>query len=107
MGVATFTQRNEFPIGNSGRLVTGTLTMSNSYATGGDTLDLQGDVGAAEGSLIIGSVAGGRALEWDGTNQKVLAYQDNAAAAAAALGQVANATNLSTVAAECWAILPT
>jgi hypothetical protein len=104
MGVATFTKRNEYPLGNSARLAVGTVAMSSSYATGGDTLDFEGDRVTGDSEVIVGS-AGGRLLEWDGTNGKIIARQDNAAAAAAALGEVAAATNLSTTVAECWVIL--
>jgi hypothetical protein len=93
MGVATFTKRNEYPLGNSARLAVGTVAMSSSYATGGDTLDFEGDRVTGDSEVIVG------------TNGKIIARQDNAAAAAAALGEVAAATNLSTTVAECWVIL--
>jgi len=111
MGVATFTQRAEFPIGNSARLCVGTLAMSASYATNGDTVDFQGDLAVPEGGVQLGGVPAGIALEWDGTNQKVKAYRNknpaDAGGADIAFPEVANAVNLSTSVCECWVILST
>jgi hypothetical protein len=67
---------------------------------------VEGDSVAADAQVLIAN-AGGRLLEWDGSAQKVTARQDNAAAAAAALGEVAAATNLSTTVADCWMVLST
>lgn len=44
MGAATFTETGQEVIGNR-RVVKGTITMSSSYATGGDSLDLATEVG--------------------------------------------------------------
>jgi hypothetical protein len=110
MGVATFTQvLDTIPLGGSNKLYVGTLTMSSSYATNGDTIDWPGDWAATGGvtdARVQLSDTGGRVLEYDGTNGKVKAYQDNGTATAAALPEVANATNLSAIVAECWIILP-
>lgn len=108
MGVATFTQSGDpLQLGGSLRLYTGSITLSASYATGGDTVDFPGDVSLADGRVMLGGVGTGRVVEWDGANQKVKAYQDNATATAAALPEVANATNLSTIVVECWALIST
>lgn len=107
MGAAAFTQKGDaITLGGTNRLLFGTVAMSSSYATGGDTLDMPGDISLGEGSVLIGQ-AGGYVLEYDGTNAKVKAYRDNGTATAAALPEVAAAVNLSAVSAECWAIVTT
>ena len=107
MGVATFTAAGDpVPLGGSNVLYPGTITMSSSYATGGDTLDMTGDLNPRDGRLLIGG-GPGYVLEWDGANAKVKAYRDNGTATAAALPEVAAAVNLSTVSVEAWALLVT
>lgn len=107
MGAVTVTKAGDaIPLGGTARLQPLVLTMSASYATNGDTVDLEGDVGSAEGRLIVGCAAG-YVLEWDGSNQKIKAFRDNGTATAAALPEVAAAVNLSAVSTEAWALLPT
>jgi hypothetical protein len=107
MGVATFTQDlDPQPLGGSNRLYVGRLTLSSSYATGGDTIDWPGDWTAVTDARVMLAGQGGYVLEYDGANTKVKAYRDNGTATAAPLPEVANATNLSAVSAECWVILP-
>jgi hypothetical protein len=105
MGAAAFTQYGDpIPLEGSSRLLRGSIALSASYATGGDTIDWPGDLNVPDGGVMLGGVGGGRVLEYDGANQKVKAYQDNGTATAAALPEVANATNLSTVSVECWVL---
>lgn len=87
----------------TGILPTGTariadITMSSSYATGGDTFTAsQFELRSIDAILIVG--AGGRLLEPDIANSKILAYEDGATVSGA-LDQVPAATNLSTVVAR-------
>tara|TARA_R100001509_G_scaffold128481_1_gene81886 strand:- start:3773 stop:4084 length:312 start_codon:yes stop_codon:yes gene_type:complete len=69
------------------------ITFDDSYPTGGEALDLTAYVENIETVGI--EVSGGYVFQYDRTNKKVLAYE--AGADGAALDQVANATNLSTV----------
>ena len=69
------------------------ITFDSSYPTGGEPLDLTTYVENIETVGI--EVSGGYVFQYDRTNKKVLAYE--AGADGAALDQVANATNLSTV----------
>ena len=69
------------------------ITFDDSYPTGGEPLDLTTYVENIETVSI--EVSGGYVFQYDRTNKKVLAYE--AGADGAALDQVANATNLSTV----------
>ena len=69
------------------------ITFDDSYPTGGEPLDLTTYVENIETVGI--EVSGGYVFQYDRTNKKVLAYE--AGADGAALDQVANATNLSTV----------
>jgi len=87
------------------QIVFGTITMSNSYATGGDTLST-GDFGLTElNHLFLSTRTGGYVLAWDKANGKVLAYYgDYDAAADGALVQVAATTDLSSVVADFVAV---
>jgi len=69
------------------------ITFDDSYPTGGEALDLTAYVENIETVGI--EVSGGYVFQYDRTNKKVLAYE--AGADGAALDEVANATNLSTV----------
>ena len=69
------------------------ITFDDSYPTGGEPLDLTTYVENIETVGI--EVSGGYVFQYDRTNKKVLAYE--AGADGAALDEVANATNLSTV----------
>lgn len=67
------------------------ITFDSSYPTGGEALDLTTYVSNIETVGI--EVSGGYVFQYDRSNKKVLAYE--AGADAAALDEVANATNLS------------
>ena len=69
------------------------ITFDSSYPTGGEPLDLTTYVENIETVGI--EVSGGYVFQYDRTNKKVLAYE--AGADSAALDEVTNATNLSTV----------
>ena len=69
------------------------ITFDSSYPTGGEPLDLTTYVENIETVGI--EVSGGYVFQYDRTNKKVLAYE--AGADGAALDEVTNATNLSTV----------
>lgn len=88
------------------RRVYGTLAMDNSYPTGGLAFPMS-TIGAKSISEIDISSSGGRMFSWDGsrTAPKILAHQDAAVAAAAALPQVANATDLSAHTAVPFSVL--
>lgn len=74
----------------------GTLAMDNSYPTGGLAFPLT-TLGVKSVIEIDISSSAGRMFSWDGSKvtPKILAHQDATPAAAAALPQVANATDLS------------
>jgi hypothetical protein len=79
-------------------LVLYTTTMSASYATGGDTLSLPGEITGMDVKAVvvcnpIPVVAGDRIYTWDG-NKTTPKIQANVISTAA---QVANATDLSAV----------
>jgi hypothetical protein len=74
------------------RLVTGTISMSNSYTTGGEAINLP--LTEVKGMVIENK--GGYMFEYDRANKKVKAYQfDYAAASAGPAVEVPAATNLS------------
>lgn len=81
----------------------GTVTMSSSYATNGDTGDW-GTIGVignrddttGKAPTFVGLFpSAGYIPVWDATNKKVIVYQQSAATGA--LTQVANTTDLHTV----------
>ena len=94
MGNAIFTPDDTVPtVFGSKRVRTGRITLSNSYATGGDTLQWKNVSGLVYIDSIIINPSKGYALEPDIANNKVKAYS-------AANTEVTNATDLSTVVAE-------
>lgn len=102
MGTATFTGNATNPTNVNGnlRVKQGTVTMSSSYATGGDALT----PGAIGLERIINwdiNTDDGYILKYDKANNKVLAYYaDYDAGADGALIQVANAVDLSAVVSD-------
>jgi len=83
-------------------IIFGKLTMSSSYATGGDTLNPR-DLGLENIThLFISQRPAGYDLKWDKTNNKILAYQYPDLAGPAT--EVGTATNLSGVEADFIAI---
>lgn len=83
-------------------LVVFTTKMSSSYATGGDTIALPGDIkSTAVQWLDVGNWADGtRFYQWDGstTTPKIKAYT-------AAGTEVSSTTNLSAVTLTCLAVV--
>jgi SLT domain-containing protein len=75
------------------------ITMSSSYATGGDTFDFStiGAVGRQPTAVICGGSAGYTA-EYDLTNKKMKAYRQSAATSALT---EPNGVNLSSVVFRC------
>lgn len=73
-----------------------TLTMSNSYTTGGEAI-AEADFEFASGGFVFvtfgGASTGGYVPAWDKTNKKVMVFRQSAATGA--LTEVPNATNLS------------
>lgn len=98
---ATLTETYRIPIGQSAALCFGTVTMDNSYASGGEAIDATGDLGydtmVFESSTVV--------LQWDKANQKVVAYWGNAGTASV-LPEVTATTDLSTVVAQYIALAP-
>jgi hypothetical protein len=93
MGAVTFTKISKTIFGNK-NITIGLLTMSNSYAAGGDTFDIKGLAGInnPEAVFINGSV-GGYMLTPNAALTKILAYE--AGADAGPLDEVTAATDLS------------
>lgn len=66
------------------------ITMSSSYATGGDTLNLATALGLNRITQVVFEGDGGYTLVYDAANGKILAYNGTT--------QIANTTDLSSVA---------
>jgi hypothetical protein len=69
---AQFTEASELPAVSRGgkrrRIFVGTISMSSSYATGGDTVaGLPTDAGTLKGLFLSPTIAGGWHLTWDGS----------------------------------------
>ena len=95
MGTASLSLTQNVPIslGNK-KLQFGTVTLSNSYATNGDTLVFTTASGFTQvDQVIAGCTAGGYVVYADLSNNKVKVFE--AGADGGALDEVANATNLS------------
>ena len=90
MGNATTSNVIKTIAGNR-RLVTGKINMSSSYATGGDSLNLENALGLNTLESVVISPAGGYTLEADLANNKIKAYAGST--------EVTAATDLSTVSA--------
>ena len=74
MGAVTVAITNQFPAGGPLRLITGTLTMSNSYAAGGDTCPASAFGCSSMSLVLLEAVKAGVAFTYDHTNSKVIAY---------------------------------
>jgi hypothetical protein len=70
------------------------VTMSNSYTTGGETVT-PNSCRLGKIAAVLPAAAAGYVPVWDQANSKLLAYR--VGAENAALAQVSNATNLSSV----------
>lgn len=105
MGACTFTASPDAyspSDSNLGWTVNGSITLSNSYATGGDTLTAaQLGLGTIKGIQI--SPASGYVFAYNSGTGKVQAYETGAALSGV-LAEAANGTNLSAISAgvEAW-----
>jgi hypothetical protein len=100
--MATLTETDAIPIGQSRALCFGTFAFDSSYPTGGEAFDAAGDIGYTR--LWITSATTGYAATLDRANQKIMMWQQSAATSA--LTQVPNTTDLSAVTVEYAAIRP-
>lgn len=92
--------------GKSRRTVIADVSLSNSYATGGETVSLPAGLGTLKALFIAPTIKGGYHLTWDGgtTTAKIIAY-DLAASAAEDIGaQPSATTDLSTVSVTVMAV---
>jgi hypothetical protein len=92
--------------GKNRRTVTADISLSDSYATGGDTISLPAGFGTLKALFVAPSIKGGYHLTWDGgtTTAKIIAY-DLADSTAANIGaQPAATTDLSTVSVTVMAV---
>lgn len=92
--------------GKSRRVVTADITLSASYATGGDTITLPDGFGTLRALFISPTIKGGYHLTWDGgtTTAKIIAY-DLADSTAANIGaQPSATTDLSTISVDVMAV---
>jgi hypothetical protein len=100
MGVCTFVPSKVYIIGDRKEVI-GVLTMSSSYATGGDTalpalfgLDLELNIVELPNDVTNGTLSF-RAV-WDNVNNKIKLFGNNATpGAAVADPEVTNATNVA------------
>lgn len=81
-----------------------TVTFDASYPTNGESL-APADLGFSDIYTVLPSprpVAGtGYVVQWDGVNNKLLAFVEEAVAAGGPLLEVANTTDLSALVVEC------
>ncbi len=96
MGTASTSNVVKTVAGNK-RLISGKITMSNSYATGGDTLNLEAALGLNSIDTVVISPYNGYGLQADLTNNKIKAY-------ASAGTEVTATTDLSGISANFVAI---
>jgi len=105
MGATTFTASADCysPIdSNAGWMVRGTITMSSSYATGGDTLTAaQMGLGTIKnvivnGGVVLATPTGEYTLRYNQANGTIQAF-GGAASSGAIDAEVTNATNLATI----------
>lgn len=104
MGATTFTPDADAfspKDSNEGWSVRGTITMSNSYATGGDSITAA-QMGLGTIKKILIASAGGYVLRYNSANGTIQAY-DTGAASGDALAEAVSTTNLSAVVADCIA----
>lgn len=111
MGTATVAIRKRTGLSPTGTTVIADITLSASYATGGDTVTPASLGLVAIDAIILSGNSPTSGLVFGvshGTPTRIKAYQDNATAAAAPLGEVAAATNLTshTVRAIVYGDLP-
>lgn len=89
MGNATVSNVVKTVAGNK-RIVVGKINMSNSYATGGDSLNLESALGLNVIDEVVINPFNGYTLQADLANSKIKAYSSGGT-------EVVNATDLSSV----------
>jgi hypothetical protein len=102
MGATTFTPSADAfspKDSNEGWSVRGTITMSSSYATGGDSITAaELGLGTIKFIEIAAATGAGYVLSYNPTNGTIQAFETGAALSGP-LAEVASATNLSAVSA--------
>ena len=74
----------------------GTITVgSDTYATGGFALSFSGGGASIQNARKVHAYGGGRLLEWDNANQKLLVKAWATAGATVAASEITNGTSLS------------
>ena len=99
MGTCTVSIKKRTGLAPTGKCVIADITLSSSYATGGDTIDPKTlELTSIDAVILSGaSPTSGVVLAFaPGATNKLKAYQDVTPAATAPLPEVAAATNLST-----------
>src|SRR3990172_4669530 len=86
----------------SGKVIVADITMSTSYATGGDTVPLASLELSSIDVLMLSGNSGGYTMEVvhgaaPTTAPKIKLYEDKVTAASPPLSEEANATNVSTI----------
>lgn len=93
----------KFALGNTGTLHIVTLTVTGTYTTGGESVDVA-DNERIYGMFPLGGQVG-YVADWDVTNQKLKLRQDNGTATAAALPEVTNGANHTAISGSIWGII--
>lgn len=101
MGATTQVLGEQTVQGNK-RITYGTIALSSSYATGGDTFTAARFGLSRIDKLFTESAVLGRVVSVDMTNLKLLAYGQDGTTGA--LVEAPNTTNLSTIVLDCMAI---
>lgn len=99
---AVFNVDEKLSLGGTSYLYVGTLTITSTYVTGGETVNLSDN----ETFTAVVAQSGVYSHKWDSANQKLLFYYyDYDAVADGAAIQVANgATHTGASGMTCWAI---
>ncbi len=96
MAATVTLSENPINFGGGMLFVTGTITMDSSYPTGGEAVTPGQFKGGAIRRLNLFASTTGIVPAWDSTNSKVMAFWVDTTVDGAALGEVANSTNLAT-----------
>ncbi len=96
MAATVTLSENPINFGGGMLFVTGTITMDSSYPTGGEAVTPGLFKGGAIRRLNLFASTTGIVPAWDSTNSKVMAFWVDTTVDGAALGEVANSTNLAT-----------
>ena len=96
MAATVTLSENPINFGGGMLFVTGTITMDSSYPTGGEAVTPGQFKGGAIRRLNLFASTTGIVPAWDSTNSKVMAFWVDTTVDGAALGEVANSTDLAT-----------